>query len=149
MKKVKVTLNPGSNGKKFYLFPSAEALYVWACAIEADEHVQVPEIKELLLEPGGFIESELMGFEYDYDKNRYKRFDLVRLAKAQQTSNASGMLVTVHSGWVIGGLLPMKNYSDTDITVKVLESDEGILDFAVLFNDDHDIDVEEDEDDDK
>lgn len=152
VKKVKVTLRFGSLGKKFYLFPSAEALYVWTCALERNEQIQVPGIEELLLEPGGFIESELRGFEYVFEeKNKFRRFDFIRLARASQSLNSSGLLVTVHSGWVTGGLLPMKNYNDSDIDIKVLGPNEGRLDFPALFKDvpeqDTDIPVELDEDD--
>lgn len=144
MKKVKVTLRLGSPGKKFYLFPSSEALYVWTCALERNEQIQVPDIEELLLEPGGFIESELRGYEYVYeDANKFRRFDLIRLGRAHQPLNSAGLLVTVHSGWVTGGLLPMRNYNDSDIDVRVLRSNEGRLDLPALFKDGSE-DIEED-----
>jgi hypothetical protein len=136
MKKVKVTLRHESNGKKFYLFPSAEALYVWLSALERNEQCGAIEgIDEFVLEPGGFIESELRGFEYVYEENqRFHRLDLVRLGLAQPTKNAAGLIITVHSGWVTGGLLPMKPYSDSDIDVKPL-GDDAKLDLSTLFKD--------------
>lgn len=154
MKKVKIVLQPGSTGKKFYLFPNAEALYVWLCALERGETFHVPDIKELLLEPGGFIEAELRGFEYAYEGGgRFRRLELVRLGKAQATQNASGLLVSTHTGWVSGGLMPMKHYSDADIDVRVLRTDEAKLDLSALFGDDllqddsAGIDVDEEEED--
>lgn len=137
MKKVKITLRPGSPGKKLYLFPSAEALYVFLCALERNEQTPIiTGIEELVLEPGGFIEAELRGFEYSYEGgSKYKRLELVRLGKAQQPKNSSGLLVTVHSGWVSGGLLPMKRYSDSDIDVRPLPQEEARLDLPTLFKD--------------
>jgi hypothetical protein len=137
MKKVKVTLKPSSPGKKLYLFPSSEALYVWLCAAERKEQVEVPGIEELVLEPGGFIEAELRGFDYAYEGGqRFRRLDYVRLGKATHPRNAAGFLVTVHQGWVSGGLLPMKDCSDIDMDVRLLSADDpGRLDLAALFKD--------------
>ena len=151
MRKVKITLKPGSTGKKFYLFPTAEALYVWLCALEKGEQVQVPDIEELVLEPQGFIEVELRGFEYSYeDRQTYRRLDLVRLGKAQVPQNSSGLLVTIHTGWVSGGLMPMRLYSDSDIDVIPLDVAGARLNLPVLFKDESveeiDVDIDENED---
>jgi len=145
MKKVKITLKPNSPGRKFYLFPSAEALYVWACALERGEQVQVDGMQEIVLEPGGFIEAELRGFDYAYDEGvkpgtiptsvKGKRLDLVRLGKAHETQNASGTEVSTHMGWVMGTMLPMKRYSDPHIDVWPINEADGKLDLAALFND--------------
>jgi hypothetical protein len=144
MKRVKISLQPGSNGKKFYLFPSSEALYLWTCAIERNEVIQIPGIEEFVLEPNGFIEAELRGFEYVHEGNeKYRRLDLIRMGKAQQTKNASGVLVTIHVGWVSGGLLPMKNYSDNEIEARVISETESKLDLATLFNDELAVKVDE------
>lgn len=137
MKKVKITLRPGSTGKKFYLFPTSEALYVFLCALERNEQVQVPGIEEIVLEPGGFIEAELRGFEYSYEgAGKFKRLELIRLGKAQAPKNSSGLLVTIHTGWVSAGLLPMKHYSDSDIDARLLRPEEARLDLPALFKDD-------------
>ena len=151
VKKVKIVLRPGSPGKKLYLFPSAEALYLFLCALERNEQTPIiPDIEELVLEPGGFIEAELRGFEYSYEgAGKFKRLELVRLGRAQQPKNSSGLLVTIHSGWVSGGLLPMKCYSDSDIDVRPLPQEEARLDLPVLFKDDPvdgDVDDFDDED---
>jgi hypothetical protein len=151
VKKVKISLRPGSSGKKFYLFPTAEALYVWACAMERGEMIQVPDIEELVLEPGGFIEAELRGFEYAYEeKSKFRRLELVRLGKAQQPKNSSGLLATIHAGWVLGGLMPMRHYTDTDIEVRLLAPADARLDLPALFKDElppDEVDVDVDDDD--
>lgn len=137
MRKVKVTLQPDAGARKVYLFPSAAALSVWMQAMEAGEHVQVPNIEELVLEPEGFIEAELMGFEYSYEGSAPgRRLDLVRLGLAQQPKNASGLLISTHVGWVSGGLFPMREHSGSDLRVEALDaSTPGRLDLGLLFKD--------------
>lgn len=136
MKRIKITLKSGCKSKKFWLFPDAESLYVWLTSIEDNEPAQVEGIEQIVLEPDCFIEAELRGFEYAYEGNqKFKRLELIRLGRAQQPKNASGLLVTIHSGWVFGGLLPMKNFSDADIVVKTIDANESKIDLAALFND--------------
>lgn len=142
MRKVKITLKPKVTGKKFYLFPSSEALYLWLCALERNETLEVPDIEELVLEPDGFIEAELRGFEYSYEEaGHFKRLNLVRLGKAQAPKNSSGLLVSIHTGWVTEGLFPLKTYSDSSIDARVLDDGESRIDMPVLFKDE---DEEED-----
>jgi hypothetical protein len=152
MKKVKIVLRPGSPGKKFYLFPTAKSLYAWMRALERNERIQVPNVEEIVLEPGGFIEAELRGFEYSYEGGqKFRRFDLIRLGKAQQSKNSSGLIVTIHSGWVSGGLLPLKPYVDADIEVKLLDQHNARLDLSAFFDDEQaefdEIDVDEEDND--
>lgn len=153
MKKVRITLKPNSPGRVFHLFPSAEALYVWSCALERGEQVQVEGIQEIVLEPGGFIEAELQGFDYAYEESvspgkiatnlKNKRFDLIRLGKAHETQNASGTEVSTHEGWVMGNMLPLKRYSDPHIDVTLVGASESRLDLAALFNDEIPVTVED------
>jgi hypothetical protein len=148
VKKVKITLNEGSPGRKFFLFPSAEALYVWAVALERNEQVQVDGIQEMVLEPGGFIEAELTGFEYVYDSEttlKNKRLNLIRLAKAHQTQNAAGLEACTYAGWVMGNMLPIKQYSDAHINVRVIDNNESQLDLPSLFNDNAEVGSDEEE----
>lgn len=139
MRKVRITLKEGSTGRKFYLFPTPEALYCWACALEKDEQIIVPNIREIVLEPGGFIEAELTGFEYAYEDmktTKHKRLDRIRLGLAMQPKNAAGLEVSTHAGWVTGTLLPMKHYSDPHIDIVPIEAEDAKLDLPELFNDD-------------
>lgn len=148
MRKVKITLKEGSTGRKFFLFPSAEALYVWACALERNEQVQVDGIQELVLEPGGFIEAELIGFDYAYEHKvsteGFKRFNLIRLGKAHQTKNAAGLEASTHMGWVMGNMMPIKPYSDAHIEVTPLAAEEEELDLPQMFNDEIPVTTDED-----
>jgi len=137
VKKIKIVLRPQSPGKKFYLFPTSDSLNAWLGAMERGEHTQVPDIEELVLEQNGFIEAELRGFEYTYERDqKFRRLDLVRLGKAQQPKNSSGLLVTIHTGWVAGGLLPMKPYVDADIAARLISDEESRIDLPTLFKDD-------------
>ena len=145
MKKVKITLRPGSTGKKYYLFPNQESLYLWLCATERNEVLPVPGIEELVLEPGGFIEAELRGFEYAYEEHgKFRRLNLIRLGKASPPKNSSGLLVTIHSGWVSGGLLPLKNYTDSEIESHLITAEEAKLDLPALFKDENPAEDEDD-----
>jgi hypothetical protein len=139
MRKVKVTLRPGCPGKTFVLFPDPTSLYVWACSLEKGEQVQVDGKQELVLDQGSFIEAELVGFEYIYDSTTsmdHKRMDLVRLGKANLPQNAAGLQVSTYEGWVLGSMLPMKRYTDTNIDVVPLEADEARIDLPALFIED-------------
>ena len=137
MRKVKVTPAPGSAGKKVYLFPNSGALALWMRAIEAGEHVQVPNIVELVLDADSFIEAEMMGFEYSYEEEGRppRRLDLVRLGLAQQPKNAAGLSVSIHTGWVSGGLLPLREHQDAGMCVAPLSPQDAKIDLALLFRD--------------
>lgn len=138
MKKVLITLRPGSTGHKFSLFPSPEAVYVWACALERNEQVVIEGIDEFVLEPNGFIEAELTGFEYIYDSERslaHKRIDHVRVGLAQHPKNGAGLEVSTHAGWVTGTLLPLRTYSDPHIDVVPLAAKDERLDLPGIFGD--------------
>ena len=137
MKKVRITLKDSSPGKKFYLFPDAESLYVFMDALEHGEQLQIDDLDEVLLEKDDFIEAELIGFEYAYDGQTHRRFDLIRLGKVERPKNSSGTLVSVHRGWVSGGLLPMRNYEDADIDINVIDNPEDAsIDLPAMFGDD-------------
>lgn len=136
MRKVKITLRPSSAGKKFYLFPTAEALYVWLCALERNEHDPIPGLQELVLEPGGFIEAEMRGYEYSHeDGQKYRRLDLIRLGLAQPSKNSAGLTITTYTGWVSGGLLPLRRFTDADVEVMPIDEESSRIDLGELFKD--------------
>lgn len=135
-RKVKITLVEGSTGKKLCLFPSVESIYLWSCALERGEQLQVPGIEELVLEPDGFIEAELRGFEYVWTNGVARRFDYVRLGKAQRTENSSGFMVTIHSGWTCGNLIPMRPFADAEMVAAEVPYGKDKIDLPVLFKDD-------------
>lgn len=137
MKRVKVTVNEGSPGRTLFLFGDAESAYVWLSEAYEDPTVvdRIPDVERVVLLPGEFIEAEWRGCEYAYDGPRHTRVDFVRMAKAQPTQNASGMLVSIHYGWLADCIIPFFEYRDDDIVATPLPDGEGKLDLALLFKD--------------
>lgn len=140
MKKVKVTVNEGSLGRTLLLFASPEGAYIWLTEAHADPDIldRIPDVEEVPLLPGEFIEAEWRGCEYAYDGPDHVRLDLVRFGKAHKPQNASGLLVSVHYGWLSDHILPFRTYKDNDIDVRPLVPEEQQLDLAVLFKDSED-----------
>lgn len=138
MKKIKVTVNDSSPGRQILLFPSAEAAYVWLTSVDEkpDIHNDISGVERIDLVPGEFIEAEWMGCEYAHDRGFNARVDQVRLAKAHQPQNASGLLVSVHFGWTTECDLPFHDYDDDDIVVRRLSPGEHRIDLSILFKDD-------------
>ena len=133
-----MTLKPGSSGKKVCLFADVESLYVWLKSLESGECAPVGEREELVLEPGGFIEAELAGFEYAHEEDgKFYRLNFVRVGKASPSKNASGLVVSKHVGWVTDGLLLLRAYSDLDVDVIELQLGDSKINL--------DIDDDEDE----
>lgn len=138
MKRIKVTINPGSPGRTFPLFSTIEAAYVWLSEAHDDPTVldRIDGVEKLPLFPNEFIEAEWVGCEYAYDEGGHVRIDLVHVAKGQPTQNAAGALVSVHRGWVVDHILPFRNYKDEDISVQRLGPDDKYLDLSQLFVED-------------
>lgn len=137
MKQVKVTVNEGSPGRTLYLFGSAEGAYVWLTQAYDDPEIieKIPDVERVVLLPGEFIEAEWRGCEFAYDGPDHTRIDAVRLAKAHQPENASGLLVSIHFGWTVDCIIPFRQYRDDDIDVRPLPPEERKVDLAVLFKD--------------
>lgn len=137
MKKVKVTVNAGSPGRTLLLFPSPEGAYIWVTEAHADPEIleRIPDVERVALLPGEFIEAEWRGCEYAYEGQGHVRLDLTRFAKATKPANASGLLVSVHYGWVSEHILPFHAYKDDDIEVLPLAPEDQKFDLAVLFKD--------------
>lgn len=140
MKKVKVTVNEGSSGRTLFLFNNAEGAYVWVTEAGKDPSIvdRIPDVERVVLLPGEFIEAEWRGCEYAYNGQDHVRVDLVRFAKAQPTQNASGMLVSIHYGWLHDCIIPFRQYKDDDITAFPLVTEEQKLDLPLLFKDSED-----------
>jgi len=117
------------------LFADPETLYVWLKS--SSDHDDVPSTK-LELGPGEFIEAEWRGCEYVYEDNgNILKLNLIRLAKASPTQNASGVLANIAYGWVTDDIIPMIDYSDSDIVIRRLTSQgEMKLDLPAMFQDD-------------
>ncbi len=141
MKKAKVSINEGSPGRVFFVFDDVESAYEWLAGDASDGSPkfidEIPNVDQITLLPGEFIEAEWRGCEFVYDdKNRsHVRLDWIRFVKASKPQNASGLLVSVHFGWVSDHILPFRQFKDADITVDELTSETSTFDFEVLFKD--------------
>ena len=138
MKKVRITVNEGSPGRQFLVFADVEGAYTWLTEAHDDPTVidRIPDVEKVELLPGQFIEAEWRGCEYAYDGPHHQCIDLVRFGKAYRPQNGSGLLVSVHYGWLSEHILPFRAYKDNDIEVRPLLLEEQKLDLGVLFKDD-------------
>lgn len=129
------------------LFNSPESAYVWMTEEHADPAAvdRILGVERLVLMPDEFIEAEWRGCEYVYDGSDYVRFDLIRFAKVHQPENASGMLVSIHFGWVNDRTFPFRAFKDNDIEVRPLLPEEKKIDLDELFKDSEDSEDSEDE----
>jgi hypothetical protein len=136
VKKVKITINEGSIGRTLPVFADQESAYVWLHeAVNLDE---IDGVDQVALMPGEFIEAEWRGCEFVYDKSTQVRLDLCRFAKASKPENSSGLVVSIHYGWVADCIIPFHDYKDEDINVQVMLWP-GQLDLPTLFKDTDDI----------
>lgn len=121
MKKIRITVNKGSKGKKFPVFNSPESLYVWLY----DEEIRAsnkldPSLGTMIhLRPGEVMEVEWMGCEYIYEEDGLKaRADLVRLAKTMQVKTISTKkLVGIYGGWTTDSIVRFKSEKSEDVRV--------------------------------
>ena len=126
LKKIRITINKGSPGKKFPIFNSPESLYVWL----NDPELQVtprmdPSLGSIvLLRPGETMEVEWMGCEFINDGGRVFRVDQVRLAKTMKVKSlALNNVIGIHNGWITEEIFSFKSGSDevikrTKLTIK-------------------------------
>lgn len=130
--------------KSFRLFDSAESLYVWQKDVGAPANSA--ESLYVDITPDSYIEIEWMGCEYSLENGVYHRFDCVRLAKASQSNNASGIVVEIYSGWVSAGVFNFHDHEDEDsYTIKLITPEDCKLDLDLLFNSSDDNSEEENE----
>lgn len=123
MKKVRMTVQKDSVGKKFQIFNSPESLYVWL----NDKDLQ--EIDELdptlgttiFLQSGETMEVEWMGCEFIVENKEYIRVDEIRLAKTiKEKSLLKSQVIGIHNGWTIESIVSFKSGEDEKIKRKKL-----------------------------
>lgn len=144
MKKIRIIPADAEGTKMFMLFPSAEALYEWMKEPDIDPKViiDVMGIEEIVLAPADFVEMEWLGCEYVYEGSKWNKLDYVRFAKAYTPKDATGLMVTIHHGWLNEGTFSFNDYSDENFIVSKVSSNEQKLDLGALFHDE-DADAEE------
>jgi hypothetical protein len=125
MKKVRITTKKGSVGKKFPIFNSPEALYVW---LNDPELQALPRLDPslgsmILLRPGETMEVEWLGCEFYNEGDYVLRIDQVRLAKTMKIRALDkNKILGVHSGWTIEQIISFKNGEDDDTKRSKLSS---------------------------
>jgi hypothetical protein len=123
VKKIRITVNKGSKGKKFPVFNSPESLYVWMYDEELREASKLdPSLGVMInLRPGEVMEVEWMGCEYVHEESFQFRVDQVRLAKTMQVKSISKTrLVGVYGGWTSEDVLTFKSCKDEDVKITKL-----------------------------
>lgn len=117
MKKIRITVNKGSTGKKFPIFNSPESLYVWLNDPELQSSPRMdPSLGSIVvLRPGETMEVEWMGCEFINDGGQIFRVDQVRLAKTMKVKSlALNNVVGIHSGWTTDDTLSFRSGNDND-----------------------------------
>jgi len=117
MKKVRITVKKGSLGKKFPIFSSPEALYVWLHDPELQAAVRLdPSLGTMIfLRPGEIMEVEWLGCEFFQEDKQNLCINQIRLAKTMKIKGLDvSKVVGVHSGWTIKDIIHFKNGDDID-----------------------------------
>lgn len=138
MKRVRIDIKEDSPGRKFWIFGSSADLWDWVqeCFRDPNEAIaDVPEgAHEITLNPGSFLEAEWWGCEVMQEGTGWRHLNLVRMGEARPSDNDSGNVVTIHVGWVIDTIIPLRDYEDENITVYRIDgADDAVLDLDDLF----------------
>jgi len=118
MKKIRITVKKGSMGKKFPIFNSPEALYVWLNDPELQTAQRLdPSLgSTVFLRPGEIMEVEWLGCEFFQEDGQAFCLNHVRLAKTMKIKGLDvNKIVGVHSGWVINNILSFSSGGDDDV----------------------------------
>jgi len=118
MKKVRMTVDKDSSGKKIPVFSSPESLYVWLHDPELQDSQKIDPTfgSMIMLRPGEVMEVEWMGCEYVYEEQRTIRIDQIRLAKTIKIKSLkSSGVIGVHSGWTSEEIISFKSGTDGEI----------------------------------
>lgn len=150
MKKIRITVKKGSMGKKFPIFNSPEALYVWLNDPELQTVLKLDHSlgSTVFLRPGEIMEVEWLGCEFFQEDGQTFCLNHVRLAKTMKIKGLDvNKIVGVHSGWVMNKILSFSSGDDADIKrSKLTSKSKHKFDIAELFLSRGLIEKEDDED---
>lgn len=143
MKKFRVRVAEGSSDpQSFVLFSSAEALWSWLSTTNDSQDSNdiraeaLTHADEVTIVPGEFLEVEARGYEFVKNGPEFRRLDYVRLVKAAQSQNSSGLLITLHYGWTVD--VPLKETTNETLNANQIADDEKQFDLTILFKDNDD-----------
>ena len=115
MKKIRITIKKNSLGRKFQVFNSPEALYIWLHdpELQAMEKLDSSLGSTIILRPSETMEVEWMGCEFIDDGDNVIRVDQVRLAKTMKAKLlSSNNVIGIHTGWMTEDMISFKSGSD-------------------------------------
>ena len=118
MKKVRITVNKGSAGKKIPVFNSPESLYVWLHDpdLRYSQRLDPSLGSMIMLRPGETMEVEWLGCEFIYEVDQVLRVDQIRLAKTMKVKSMSmSNVIGVHSGWIVEEIISFKSGRNEEI----------------------------------
>lgn len=151
VKKSTITLKEGSSEHTFALFPDAESAFIWATKANKSKPTptKYPNLDNVVMGQHEFIEVEWMGceYDYDYDNSRPIKLDYVRLVKAHQPQNASGLVCSIHIGWVLHGTFRFNEFVEGDVLTSPLQPENARISMEEMFEyvDDSDVDYDDDD----
>jgi hypothetical protein len=124
-------------GKKFPIFNSPEALYVWLndSELQTAQRLDPSLGSTVFLRSGEIMEVEWLGCEFFQEDGQTFCLNHVRLAKTMKIKGLDvNKIVGVHSGWVMNKILSFSSGDDTDIKLSKLTSkSKHKFDIAELF----------------
>lgn len=139
-------------GKKFPIFSSPEALYVW---LNDPELKSAPKLDPTLgstifLRPGEIMEIEWLGCEFFQENSKIYQIDQIRLAKTMKIKALDlNKVVGVHSGWTTREIISFKSGDDEDVRRQKLSQNskhkfniEELFEARGLLDKDEDIKIE-------
>ena len=118
VKKIRITVNKGSNGKRIPVFDTPEALYVWYHDPDLQKEARLdPNLGTMIyLRHGETMEVEWMGCEFITEGNEVLRIDQVRIAKnIKSYALRKNEIIGIHSGWTIEEFIPFKSRNNEDV----------------------------------
>lgn len=117
MKKVRITVTRGSQGKYFNIFNSPESLYVWLNDPELQERKLDSSLGNTIhLKKGEVMEVEWCGCEYIYEQDKLLfRADYIRIGKLISTPgffSKGKNVVGIQDGWIVDDIIAFKSGTD-------------------------------------
>lgn len=119
------------------VFKNADDAYMYSSGLyeSLNTHSNAPDVRKLSLIEDDFIDAEWLGCEYKYDKQTATKVNKYRIVKATDIHNELGMLVSMYEGWILDADLPNKKCTTFSLDINLIEQEEQLFDFSVLFND--------------
>lgn len=123
MKKIRISVPKGAQGKNFNIFNSAESLYVWLNdpVLKSQEQLDPSLGNTVYLKRGEHMEVEWRGYELIYENNVLLfKADFIRLCKNMSSQNKNKYVVGIQDGWILHGDMEFKTKITKDYKTTLL-----------------------------